>query len=76
VSGKILCELPNTGQGDAIFFRISPELKHVVTAMEGTEPKTAYAGWFRSGPTGFYARLRTASSSDPELVSISFRQPD
>ena len=57
-SGNVLCELPNTGQGDAIFFRISDSLKHMVTPLDGSEPKTAFAGWFRSGETNFYASLR------------------
>ena len=57
-SGQILCELPNTGPGDAIFFEISPALKHMVSPLEGSEPKIAYAGWFRSGETDFYSTLR------------------
>lgn len=57
-SGAVLCELPNTGQGDAIFFRISPALKHIVTRIEGSEPKTAFAGWFRSGEVDYYADLQ------------------
>ena len=58
VSGEILCELPNIGEGDAIIFRISPDLKHMVTPLSGTEPKTAFAGWFRSGDTNFYSMLK------------------
>ena len=42
----VLRELPNTGLGDAIFFRISPELQHMVTPIIGAAPKTAFAGWF------------------------------
>ena len=57
-SGEILCELPNTGAGDAILFRISPALRHMVTAISGTEPKTAFAGWFRSGESSYYSMLR------------------
>lgn len=57
-SGEIMCELSNTGPGDAIFFRISPALKHMVTPLSGTEPKTAFAGWFRSGDTDFYSTLK------------------
>lgn len=59
-SGQVLCELPNTGQGDAILFRISPALKHMVTPLLGTEPKTAFAGWFRSGDINFYSMLKQA----------------
>jgi hypothetical protein len=57
-SGSVLCELPNTGQGDGIFFRISPALAHMVTPIEGSEPTTAFAGWFFSGEVDYYADLR------------------
>ena len=69
-SGEILCELPNTGAGDAILFRISPGLKHMVTAISGTEPKTAFAGWFQSGDTNFYrdvCRPASARVGPPSL---------
>jgi hypothetical protein len=56
--GKILFEHSNIGPGDAIFFRISPALKHMVTPLSGTKPKTAFAGWFRSGDTDFYSTLK------------------
>jgi hypothetical protein len=49
-SPEILCEVANTGPGDAILFRIANQLVHQVTAVEGTIPKTAFAGWFRSEP--------------------------
>lgn len=57
-SGQVIEELSNTDLGDAIFFRISPELKHMVTPLAGSEPKTAFAGWFRSGDTDFYSLLK------------------
>ena len=60
-SGEILFEQSNTGAGDAIFFRISPLLKHMVTPLAGIAPKTAFAGWFRSGNLNFYARLKQAA---------------
>jgi hypothetical protein len=56
-TGRVLSELPNTRQGDAIIFRIATELKHMVSPLEGSEPKTAFAGWFRSGEIDFYASL-------------------
>jgi hypothetical protein len=74
-SGAVLCDLPNTSQGDAIFFRVSPTLKHMVTPIQGTEPKIAFAGWFRSGAMGFYASVRltaplkNSSSARTEPVS-------
>jgi 2OG-Fe(II) oxygenase superfamily len=54
-SSRILNEVANTGFGDAILFRIGPTLTHRVTTVEGSLPKTAYAGWFRSKP--FYRNL-------------------
>jgi len=60
-SGKVLRELPNTVQGDAIFFRISRDLQHTVTQVEGNEPKTAFAGWFRSGKVNYYRELQRAA---------------
>jgi hypothetical protein len=49
-SGEILHEESNTGPGDALIFRLAPELKHRVTSVTGHRPKTAYAGWFKSVP--------------------------
>jgi hypothetical protein len=46
----LLHEVANTGFGDALIFRIDPGLEHRVTSVEGTVPKTAFAGWFRSQP--------------------------
>jgi hypothetical protein len=42
--------ISNAGCGNAVMFRVSPALRHRVTAVDGTEPRTAYAGWFRSSP--------------------------
>lgn len=61
-SETVISELVNTGQGDAIFFRISSKLQHMVTAVRGSQPKTAFAGWFRSGETTFYETLRQTMS--------------
>jgi hypothetical protein len=49
-SGEILHEVSNTGPGDALIFRIAPELQHRVTNVTGNRPKTAFAGWFKSAP--------------------------
>jgi hypothetical protein len=57
-SRRLICELPNVGPGDAILFRISPELKHRVTPVLGTEPKTSFAGWFRSTGTDFVDSIK------------------
>jgi hypothetical protein len=49
-SREMICEIPNTGLGDAILFKISPALQHRITEVEGEVPKTAFAGWFLSQP--------------------------
>jgi len=49
-SKRILATVANTGPGDALIFRISPNLDHRISDLEGTEPKTAFAGWFKSSP--------------------------
>lgn len=43
-------KIENTGPGDAILFRLSHKLEHLVESVYGKNPKTAYAGWFRSKP--------------------------
>lgn len=37
----------NTNPGDAVFFKISPELGHMVSPLEGETERTVLAGWFR-----------------------------
>ena len=64
-TGETLCELPNTGRGDAICFRISSSLEHMVTPLVGSEHKIAFAGWFQSGDTDFYSMVRGAPLSGP-----------
>ena len=59
-SGRVLRQVPNTGPGDALLFRIGPDLQHRVTGVEGEVEKTAYAGWFRSEPE---AKLVTPAAS-------------
>jgi hypothetical protein len=49
-SEQILHEAVNTGYGDAIVVRLASYLQHRVTEVEGTHPKTAFAGWFGSQP--------------------------
>jgi hypothetical protein len=56
-SDRILSEVTNTGFGDAIIFRIERGLQHRITDVQGTAPKTAFAGWFESGPP-FYELAR------------------
>jgi hypothetical protein len=61
-SHDILCELPNVNPGDAILFRISRELEHMVTPLEGDEPRTAFAGWFISSGVDFFSSVRQTRS--------------
>lgn len=56
-SKRILHRAGQLGWGDALLFRIAAHLEHRVTPLEGTIPKTAFAGWFQSQPD-FYACLR------------------
>ena len=50
-SKRILSEVANTGFGDAVLFKLSEDLEHRLTDVEGPSSKTAYAGWFRSRPS-------------------------
>jgi hypothetical protein len=50
-SSEILRELPNLTPGDGLMFRIDPALRHRVTNVTGSVPKTAFAGWFRRAPS-------------------------
>lgn len=56
-SEQLLREIANTGRSNAILFRLSYSLQHRVTPLEGTVPKTAFAGWFKSEPD-FYVLLK------------------
>ncbi|MDQ2921040.1 MAG: 2OG-Fe(II) oxygenase [Acidobacteriota bacterium] len=47
---RLLCELTNSGFGDAILFRIDERLEHRVSDVKGTVAKTAFSGWFESEP--------------------------
>ena len=49
-SEQMLNEIHNTGLGDAVIFRLAPFLQHRVTPVEGSVPRTAFAGWFESEP--------------------------
>ena len=55
---RVVCELPNTGFGDAILFPIGPRFEHRVLDVEGDTPKTALAGWFNSRPDPRYLFTR------------------
>ncbi len=48
---KLVSEVANVGIGDAVVFRLSPDLQHRITSVTGQKPKTAFAGWFKAEPT-------------------------
>jgi hypothetical protein len=58
----------SAGFGSAVLFRISPELRHRVTAVRGERPRTAYAGWFRTSPD-FADAFRRALNSCPAAAA-------
>lgn len=60
---RVICELPNTGFGDAILFPIDPRFEHRVLDVEGDTPKTALAGWFNSKPDSRYLFARGTAGS-------------
>ena len=70
----LLCEVANTVFGNAHLFRISSTLQHRVAAVRGTQPRTAFAGWFRAGE----ANLLTTLLSDKSLskTELSSSQKD
>jgi hypothetical protein len=51
-SKRMVHEVWNDGIGDAIIFRVAPHLEHRVSNIEGSVPRTAYAGWFVRQPGG------------------------
>lgn len=56
--GESSVNCQTTGPGDAICFEIAPDLEHMVTAVEGINPKTAFAGWFVGSDWHYYAEVR------------------
>jgi hypothetical protein len=53
-SKRVLASVANTGPGDALIFRISCKLHHRISDLEGSDPKTAFAGWFKSSVPGCF----------------------
>jgi hypothetical protein len=60
-SNHVLWQITNTGPGDAVMFRISDDLVHRVTAVQGDDPRTAFAGWFQSRPD-FLSLLKSSTA--------------
>jgi hypothetical protein len=57
-STRMLAQIANTGLGDALIFRISHQLQHRISGLEGDQPKTAFAGWFRPDLPDLFEELR------------------
>lgn len=73
-SKRIVREVANTGVGDAILFQLASALEHRVTDIEGTVPKTASAGWFRSAPE--YMRRSASFRRAPTEHQSYRREPE
>jgi hypothetical protein len=58
---SVIAALPNVGCGDAILFRIAETFEHQVSALRGSAPKTAFAGWFIGDQPGEPADDRAGS---------------
>jgi hypothetical protein len=49
-SGEVLSQWADPEPGDATMFRLDPDLQHRIGGLEGETPRTAFAGWFKTGP--------------------------
>ncbi|MGH9544208.1 MAG: 2OG-Fe(II) oxygenase [Terriglobales bacterium] len=68
-SETILAQIANTALGSALIFRIADHLQHRISDMEGDEPKTAFAGWFRSDLPDLFEELHTKALRPKELAT-------
>jgi hypothetical protein len=68
-SEALISETANTGSGDAVVFRLSRDLQHRITEVEGSASKTAFAGWFRAQPNV----SSSLKESQAEGAPFSFR---
>ena len=61
---ELICEVHNSGYGDAVIFPVDERFEHRVCPVEGTIAKTALAGWFRSifDPGSLFGRERKRPS--------------
>lgn len=60
-SEEIVHQIANRGWGDATLFEISGELKHRVSAVTGSVPRVACAGWFTADGEDYFESLRRAA---------------
>lgn len=61
-TGQQLLDASNLGLGDGLLFRLDSFLEHRVADVDGSVPKTAFAGWFLSGKT-FTQLVRSLSEA-------------
>lgn len=61
-SRRVIAHVANRTPGDAVLFRISPNLEHHVTPVTTTAPRLVLAGWFRRSPD-FWSKARECASS-------------
>jgi hypothetical protein len=71
-SAQVVCEVPNPEPGDAIIFRLSHQLEHRITDVEGHTVKTAFAGWFKAQPD-FVAMLKRAQTGRAQIHRLASR---
>jgi len=72
-SGEIVSEVPNALPGDAIIFRLSDQLQHRITEVEGNFAKTAFAGWFKAQPP-FLSLLKAQSHRTTKGQQVNLKQ--
>ena len=74
-SETLISEAANTGGGDAVIFRLSRDLQHRITEVEGSVSKTAFAGWFRAQPKVSSSLKDSQSDEAPFSFRIRSRGP-
>lgn len=78
-SQRVVYDRANTVPGDAVVFRISEDLQHIVTPVEGQGSRTAFAGWFKRAPDFRDTMLRQATAgisgpgSEPAALPLRLR---
>lgn len=73
-SETLISEAANTGSGDAVIFRLSRDLQHRISEVEGSASKTAFAGWFRAQPNPS-SSLEESQAEDGRFFRIRSRGP-
>ena len=74
-SEALISEAANTGSGDAVVFRLSRDLQHRITEVEGSASKTAFAGWFRAQPNVSSSLKESQADGAPFSFRIRSRGP-